>query len=230
MIPLKDINPTERFPIVTVLIILACTIIFIGEISLPQDELASLVYSYGAVPSRLIGPDANLAYGLFSIFTSMFLHGGFMHLIGNMLYLWIFGNNVEDRLGHGPFFLFYLLCGYAAAFVQAIFAANMNTPMIGASGAIAGLLAGYLVLFPGARIRTLVAVFYYITLVDLPAYFVIGIWFLLQLVSSIGSIGIESGVAYFAHVGGFVAGLLLINLFPKKRRQERILPGDYDLY
>lgn len=230
MIPLKDINPTERFPIVTVLIIITCTVIFLGEISLPQAELEAFVYSYGAVPSRILGPEANLPYGLITIFTSMFLHGGFMHLIGNMLYLWIFGNNVEDRLGHGAFFVFYLLCGYAAAFLQAVFSTNPGTPMIGASGAIAGLLAGYLVLFPGARIRTLVAVLYYITLVDLPAYFVIGIWFLLQLVSSLGSIGIESGVAYFAHVGGFLAGLILINIFPKRRRQTRLFPDDYDLY
>lgn len=229
MIPLKDVNPTEKFPIFTISIIILCTLIFLKEASMPQFQLEQFVKEYGLVPSVLFNENLPLIYRLSRIFTSMFLHGSFAHLIGNMLYLWIFGNNVEDRLGHFRFLLFYILCGIGAAFAQALVFPDSQTPMIGASGAIAGVLAGYLILFPGARIITLVFIFYYITLQEIPAFIVIGIWFLLQFVSSLGSLaGIQTGVAYMAHLGGFIAGLVLILIFPKRKRYYRYLPDDYD--
>jgi membrane associated rhomboid family serine protease len=229
MIPLKDVNPTERFPVFTVSIIIICTLIFIREISMPQIQLEQFVRDYGLVPSVLFNENIPLLYRLSRIFTSMFLHGSFAHLIGNMLYLWIFGNNIEDRLGHLRFLIFYLLCGIAAGLAQASAFPDSSTPMIGASGAIAGVLGGYLIMFPGARIITLVIIFYYITLQEIPAFIVIGIWFLLQFMSSLGSLaGIQTGVAYIAHVGGFIAGLVLIMLFPKRKRHYRYLPDDYD--
>lgn len=228
MIPLRDENPTERIPIVTIFIIATCILIFFYEMSLPETELMSLIYSYGVVPVRLFSLGTPLLFSLFSIFTSMFLHGGPIHLLGNMLYLWIFGNNIEDRLGKFSFLLFYSLCGIAAALVQSSVNPASNQPMIGASGAIAGVLGAYLILFPGARILTLIPLFFFLTTAHLPAYLIILLWFLIQLFSSAGSItGVESQVAYFAHIGGFIAGLLLIFIFPKKKRKPRVIYPDH---
>lgn len=227
MIPLRDENPTEQIPIVTVFIIVTCVLVFLYEMSLPEPELAALINTYGVVPARLLSFNTPLTSSLISIFTSMFLHGGLIHLLGNMLYLWIFGNNIEDRLGKIPFLIFYVLCGIAAAFAQSIINPFSTQPMIGASGAIAGILGAYLIIFPGARILTLIPLFFFITTAYMPAYLVIILWFLIQLFSSVGSITGQTQIAYFAHIGGFIAGLILIHIFPKKKRRVRIIYPDY---
>lgn len=230
MIPLRDINPTEKKPVVTLALIIACVLVFFREISLPPEVLKNYIELYGFVPARFFSSDLNFVDRLLPVFTSMFLHGSFLHLIGNMLYLWIFGNNVEDKIGHIPFLLFYALCGLFAAFFQGFFNPQSTTPMIGASGAIAGVLGAYLILFPGARIITMV-IFYFITFVELPAYLVIVFWFIVQFFNSLGSLaGINTGVAYLAHVGGFIAGFVLINFFPKKKRQRVYFPDDYNYF
>ncbi|HCP32429.1 TPA: rhomboid family intramembrane serine protease [Candidatus Acetothermia bacterium] len=151
-----------------------------------------------------------------TLFTSMFLHGGLMHLLGNMLYLWIFGDNVEDSMGHGKFLLFYLVCGAIAAFAQMAINPNSGVPQIGASGAIAGVLAAYFMLFPNSRVLTLIPIFFFIRLVAIPAVFLLGFWFILQVISGAGSLGAASGVAFFAHIGGFIAGGILVFLFKRR--------------
>jgi membrane associated rhomboid family serine protease len=202
MIPLRDINPTEKVPVMTLSIIAACVLVFLKEISLTPSELEALIHTYGFIPARFFSPSAGLLEKLLPIFTSMFMHGSFIHIAGNMLYLWVFGNNIEDRLGHFRFLLFYFLCGVSAALLQGIANPSSTTPMIGASGAIAGTLGAYLILFPRARIVTLLIFFYFITFENLPASLVIGLWFVVQFFNSLGSLaGVESGVAYLAHVG-----------------------------
>jgi membrane associated rhomboid family serine protease len=228
MIPLRDENPTERTPIVTILIMIACTLVYFFEMSLPEPQLNAFLTAYGVVPARYFAAGAAGSSAFFPLISYMFLHGGFLHYAGNMLYLWIFGNNVEDRLGHVGFLIFYTICGIAAALIQSAATATSTAPLIGASGAIAGVLAAYLVLFPNARIVSLVFFFFFITTVALPASVVILLWFLLQLASSFQTLaGVSTGVAYLAHVGGFVVGLVLVFLFPKKRKPPRVLPPDY---
>lgn len=227
MLPLRDINPTEKKPVVTISIIIACTLVYFHESSLSEPALRNLIYTFGFVPARFFSPDTGILEKMLPVFTSMFLHGSFLHIAGNMLYLWIFGNNVEDRLGHIPFLIFYFLSGTVAALAQGIVNVNSNVPMIGASGAIAGVLGAYLVLFPGARIVTLI-IFYFITVQELPSYIVISLWFIIQFFNSLWSLaGIETGVAYLAHVGGFVAGLVLVNFFPKRKTRRVYYPKDY---
>lgn len=213
MIPLRDINPTRRFPIITVLLIAANTAIFLYESSLNPRALNQLILSAGMIPYQVahrFGPDA-----AFDILTAMFLHGGWMHLLSNMLYLWIFGNNVEDRMGPVRFTLFYLLCGVLASLAQVLASPNSSIPTIGASGAIAGVLGAYLVLYPNARVLSLVFMFYFIRLVEVPAIIVLGLWFVLQFFNGLATLGVPGmgGVAYFAHIGGFVSGLVLVHLF-----------------
>ena len=218
MIPLRDKNPSGTFPTVTVLIILANVGAFFFELRLGARGLEGLFQLCGVVPLRakaaLAGhPAQGVVFGV-SVFTSMFLHGGWMHLIGNMWYLWIFGDNVEDRLGHWKFMAFYLLCGVLAALAHTIFHLNSQVPTVGASGAIAGVLGAYLVLYPRARILTLVPIFFFITFVNLPAVFVLGAWFVIQLLNHTLTLGAATAVAWMAHIGGFLAGMLLIRLFP----------------
>jgi membrane associated rhomboid family serine protease len=205
MIPLRDVIPSRTTPYITVTIIILNSLAWLFEVSLPQDVLNQFLFVYGVVPAYLSAP---------TLITSMFLHGSWMHVIGNMWYLWIFGDNVEDRLGHGRFILFYLLCGIAAAVGQGIVAPE---PMIGASGAIAGVLAAYLLLFPRARVSTLIFLGLFITIVQLPALVVIGFWIVTQLIAGLGELRMAShpagGVAYYAHIVGFVAGLPLLLLF-----------------
>jgi membrane associated rhomboid family serine protease len=155
---------------------------------------------------------------LFSLFTSMFLHGGFLHIAGNMLYLWVFGNNVEDRLGPGVFLIFYLAAGVVAAYAQVLPDPDSQTPLVGASGAIAGCLGAYLVMFPHARVLTLVPIFFFLQVMELPAMLVLGFWFVLQSLQGVGSLEADTGVAWFAHIGGFVFGALVALLF--YRRQQ----------
>ena len=216
MIPLHDDNPTTIKPVVTVGIIAAATAVFLWQITLPEDEQLRVVYGLGLVPAVLFGeralpPEIAMIPAEATVLTSMFLHGGLLHLAGNMLYLWIFGNNVEDALGHGRFILFYLLCGVAAAFAQIASDPGSDVPMIGASGAIGGVLGAYLLLFPHAQVMVLIPLGIFTRLVYVPALLVLGLWFVLQFVQ--GALAPASGgggVAFWAHIGGFVAGAALI--------------------
>jgi membrane associated rhomboid family serine protease len=182
----------------------------------------------GAIPHELIGlqpiPELVRACGgksvIASLFTSMFLHGGFLHIAGNMLYMWVFGNNVEDRMGPVVFLIFYLTAGVVAAYAQALPNPDSTTPLVGASGAIAGALGAYLVMFPSARVLTLVPIFFFLQLIELPAVFVLGFWFVLQAFQGVGSVQADTGVAWFAHVGGFVFGALVALLFYRRPRPE----------
>lgn len=217
-IPLYDDNPTIRTPFFTWLFIAACVAVFFWQTSLPPRAEQAIVYSLGVIPAVLFGqaelpPQLYIVPGWASVFTSMFLHGGWMHLIGNMLYLWIFGNNVEDAMGHLRFVIFYLVCGSAAALTQSMMSPGSTVPMIGASGAIAGVLGAYLMLHPRANVRVLLVIFFYIRLLNVPAVIVLGLWFALQLFSGWTTSADEGGVAFWAHIGGFVAGVVLIPFF-----------------
>ena len=228
MIPLKDINRTRTFPAVTLLLIAVNAASFLYQLSLGSGPmLAGFFYRFGLVPGALLSfgywQEAGLLMGLAPFFTSMFLHGGWMHFLGNMLYLWVFGDNVEDWLGWVRFLLFYLVCGLLAALLQMAVHPGSRIPMIGASGAISGVLAAYLVLFPGARVLTFVPILFFFYLVRLPALIFLGLWFLLQFFN--GALSLTSGdlsmggTAWWAHVGGFVAGLVLILKTRKSRRR-----------
>jgi len=213
MIPLRSTERTYSPAIVTGVLIAINTAILLYEETLSSSEMQRLVMQYGIVPDRL---------SITSLFTSMFLHAGWLHLLGNMLYLWVFGRSIEDLIGHGRFLIFYLVCGLIAAVVHVIFNAFSPTPTIGASGAIAGVLGAYLVKFPRSRIITLLFFFVFITTVDIPAAFLLLFWFAMQFFNGVGSLGEADysggGTAYFAHIGGFVAGMLLIRLFPARKR------------
>lgn len=221
MIPLHDDNPTHITPVVTVVFIVACVLAYFWQVSLGGQGYKMSVYALGVIPAVLLGQatlPAELAVvpASLTIFTSMFLHGGFMHLAGNMLYLWIFGNNVEDAMGHGRFIAFYLLCGVVAVFGQVLQDPASQIPMIGASGAISGVLGAYLLLYPQARVLVLIPLGFFSQLIRLPALWVLGFWFVLQLLNSALSDSSGGGVAWFAHIGGFVAGMALIPLFKSR--------------
>jgi len=221
MIPLHDDNPTTLTPVVTVALIVICVLVFLWQLSLPPGAAERAVYAFGLIPAVLFDKaqlPAEIAAvpAEVSVFTSMFLHGGLLHLGGNMLYLWIFGNNVEDSMGHGRFAVFYLLCGMAAALAQAFKAADSTVPMIGASGAIGGVLGGYIMLFPRAHVLVLIPLGFFITTLRVPAVIVLGLWFVLQFVNSAMTVGEAGGVAYWAHIGGFAAGAILIVPFRNK--------------
>jgi len=215
-IPLKDENPTQRFPVVTVVLITLNVLVFLYEIFSPEG-LQYSIYRMGAIPYEIthfttISQLPRISPPL-TLLTSLFLHGSFLHLFGNMLYLWIFGNNIEDFLGPFRYILFYLLSGLGASLVHIIFHPSSMIPMIGASGAIAGVLGAYFLLYPGARVITLV--FFWI--LPVPAFFILGLWFVAQVMN----IGIGGGVAWFAHVGGFLIGVALIRIYVKRRRIPR---------
>jgi membrane associated rhomboid family serine protease len=221
VIPLRDANPVRRLPIVTIGLIAACVAVFAYELGTQSTggdaALETFFEQYGLAPADLTAAlqgdqTQSLSRELLTIPTSMFLHGGWLHLIGNMLYLWIFGNNIEDRLGRIPFLLFYFLGGFAAAFSQVLIGPDSTVPVIGASGAIAAVLGAYLVLFPRARVLSLVFLGFFYQLLEVPALVVLGLWFVLQLIDGLASLGVESssgGVALFEHIGGFIAGVLV---------------------
>ena len=218
MIPLRDINPTRRFPLITIALIVTNAVIFLYEMSLTDRALYDLVTTAGVIPyqvSHSLGPAVAR-----DMLTSMFLHGGWMHLLSNMLYLWIFGNNIEDTIGPVRFVIFYLVCGVLATLAQVLSSPDATVPTIGASGAIAGVLGAYIVLFPHARVLSIVFFFYFIRFVEVPAVIVLGLWFVLQFFNSLAALNMPEvgGVAYFAHIGGFVAGVVLIYLFLLGRR------------
>ena len=225
MIPLRDDNPIRSRPVVTVALIVLCTLVFLWQLSLSANGQQQAAYLFGLIPAVLFG-NAQLEGQWIpagaTIITSMFLHGGWLHLIGNMLYLWIFGDNIEDRLGRGRFIVFYLVCGAVAALGQGVADPRSEVPMIGASGAISGVLGAYLVLYPRAKVLVLLPLLIFVTTVRVPALVVLGIWFAAQLLSSlVAAPGSGAGVAFAAHVGGFVAGVVLIRLFLRDRRRPR---------
>jgi len=203
MFPVSDVIPSRTTPFVTVGLIVLNALAFLYELQLNRHELQLFAQAFGVVPAYFAWP---------TILTSMFLHSGWMHMLGNMLYLWIFGDNVEDRLGHLGFLAFYLFCGAVAALGQVAINPGSIVPMIGASGAIAGVMGAYFVLYPRSRILTAVFVVIFMDLIEIPAIFFLGIWFMMQLFSGVGSLGAhaaDGGVAFWAHVGGFVAGLVI---------------------
>lgn len=226
MLPLHDDNPAQGTPLVTGGIVVACVVVFVWQSLLGEQAAQRVAFALGAIPAVLfdraeLEPSLAWVPAWATLFSSMFLHGGFMHLFGNMLYLWIFGNNIEDAMGHGRFVVFYLVCGIAAALAHAAWDPASEVPMIGASGAISGVLGAYLLLFPHARVLVGIPLGFYIHTVYLPAIWVLGFWFVLQLVSAALAAGQGGGgVAWLAHVGGFVAGMALIPLF--KRRGVRL--------
>jgi membrane associated rhomboid family serine protease len=212
---LKDTIPSSRIPYLTYgLISLNCAV-FLYQLSLGA-RLTDFVYAYGVIPFRFLHTIPSEPGELVTPLSAMFLHGGWGHLLGNMLYLYIFGNNVEDRLGRGRYLLFYLACGVASFLAQIVFQSNSMVPNVGASGAIAGVLGAYFLLFPRARVLTLVPLFFFFPVVEIPAFFFLGIWFLIQFLSGAATIGrtsaLTGGVAWWAHIGGFLAGMLLLKL------------------
>ena len=214
MIPLRDVIPSRTTPYVTVTLIFLNAIVFLYELSL-GSSLNQFIFAFGLVPAE---------FSWLTVFSSMFLHGGLLHVGGNMLYLWIFGDNVEDRVGHGRFVAFYLLCGIAAALAQTYTNGGSTVPMVGASGAVAGVMGAYFVLYPRSRIVTLVPIVIFIQIIEIPAIFFLGIWFLMQFVSGVGSLATAGqsigGIAFWAHVAGFAAGAAGILVFRRPERQR----------
>ena len=227
MIPFRDNIPSRSFPIVTVVVILVNVVVFFQELLLGR-QLAAFIQSYGLVPLRWVDSvftlDPAALPNMVTLFSAMFLHGGWLHLIGNMWYLWIFGDNVEDYLGHLPYLVFYLTCGLLGNLAHVLFNWSSTVPSIGASGAIAGVLGAYLLLFPGARVLTLVPLFIFWPIIELPAVLLLGFWFLEQFLSGFSSFALTpqggGGVAWFAHIGGFLAGMILIARTKRARRRR----------
>jgi membrane associated rhomboid family serine protease len=230
MIPLRDDNPSSSRPIVAVSFIVICVVVFLWQFSLGTAGGQRAIYALGLIPAVLFGaerlpPELQLVPPAATVLTSMFMHGGWMHLLGNMLYLWIFGDNVEDSMGHGRFLVFYVLCGVAAALAQAMPEPGSIVPMVGASGAISGVLGAYLLLHPHARVLVAIPFGFILHTTRLPAGIVLALWFVLQLVSSAMAQG-EGGVAFRAHIGGFIAGMVLVGLF-KKRNVRLFAPARF---
>ena len=226
MIPLKDDNPTSGKPIITYFVIAFCVFIFLVQFTSQSYRSGQLFYSYGLIPSVLMGNnqlplDLYVIPSWLTIFTSMFMHGGFMHLAGNMLYMWIFADNIEDNLGPFKFLIFYLLSGIGAAMTQVLIDTQSQVPMVGASGAIGGVLGAYLINHPNARVLVLIPFGFFSQLIKIRALYVLGFWFVLQFISSGG------GVAYAAHIGGFVSGVILILFFNKSVKSKKIIKGPW---
>jgi membrane associated rhomboid family serine protease len=214
VIPLRDVIPSRTTPFVTVTIIVLNVLIFLYQWILPPYVQREFVQTFALIPAD---------FSWLTVFSSMFLHGGWGHILGNMLYLWIFGDNVEDRMGHGRFVAFYFLCGIAAALAQTAIDPSSQIPMVGASGAIAGVLGAYLIMFPHSRVLTLIPLFIIWEVVEIPAIIVLGLWFVVQLFSGLGSLAATQqggGVAFWAHIAGFVTGMALIPLFRRPERQR----------
>lgn len=216
MIPLRDSQPSRTAPLVTIALIALNVAVFLHEVALDDYSRNYFVSQYALIPGRL---------QLTDLVTSMFLHGGWLHLIGNMWFLWIYGDNIEDILGRSKYILFYLACGIAAAMVHVWFNPGSRIPTVGASGAIAGVMGAYMLKFPHSRIVTLIPIVIFFTTVEIPAWIILVYWFVIQLFSGVGDLaaagGNEGGIAWFAHIGGFVAGALLILLLPTKAPYRR---------
>jgi membrane associated rhomboid family serine protease len=227
MFPISDDNPRRNVvPYVNYSVIAACVLVYLWQLTLAGQEEQRALVSLGMIPARLFGygelpPDLVLVPAWSTVLTSMFLHGGLLHLAGNMLYLWIFGDNIEDSMGHGRYAVFYALCGTAAALAQGLADPGSEVPMVGASGAISGVLGAYILLHPGATVRVFLFLGVFFWIAHIPALIVLGVWFAMQLFSAAVPATGEAGVAFWAHVGGFVAGLVLVPVF--KRRAVPIL-------
>ena len=226
MLPLSDNNPRRSIPVINFALIIANILMFFWEVSL-GPSLERALFGVAFIPARFwVAPFA--AFNIMTMFVSMFLHGGWLHLAGNMLYLWIFGDNIEDRLGHVRYLIFYLASGIAATLAHALASPASRLPSVGASGAIAGVLGAYLLLFPKQPVTTVIPIFMFITVRQIPAVFLLGIWFILQLFTGAAVVGANAsdvgGVAYFAHVGGFVAGMVLIVLMGGRRPRRAVAP------
>jgi membrane associated rhomboid family serine protease len=209
MIPLRDVIPTRTFPVITILLIVANALAFFFELSVPESGMPAFMRVFAMVPADFAWP---------TIFTSMFLHAGWLHFLGNMLYLWIFGDNVEERLGHLRFLLFYVVCGTVAALAHVFMNPGSFLPTLGASGAIAGVMGAYFVMYPHSRILTLIFFGFFFRITEVPAVVLLGIWFVLQFLSGAVRMGAEGGgVAVWAHVAGFLAGAAWVFVFRKRR-------------
>ena len=234
MIPLKDDNPTSSKPIVTYYLISICVLVFLIELGSNSYRTGTFFYSFGLIPSVLLGnnqlsQDLYVMPAFLTIFSSMFVHGGFMHLIGNMLYMWIFADNIEDNLGSRNFIIFYLLSGIGAAMAQVLMDTHSQIPMIGASGAIGGVLGAYLINHPNAKVLVLIPFGFFSQLIKIKALYVLGFWFVLQFINSSMMSSQGGGVAYAAHIGGFVSGMILILFFNKKiKRKTKVIKGPWN--
>ena len=228
MLPLQDLNPTRRVPVLTYGLIVVNVLVFFWELTLSEMALTSAFYKYAVVPAQVLLDPFSLET-VMDFVRSMFFHGGWAHLIGNMLYLWLFGDNLEDRMGIPLFLGLYFASGFVASIAQIVVDPTSQIPLVGASGAIAGVLGGYLILFPSVKVRGIIPLGWFARAVEWPAWAVLGLWFVLQLFNGAISLGVQTGisggVAFFAHIGGFVAGLFLTGLFmmvvPQPPRQER---------
>ncbi len=222
MIPLRDSTPSGTIPVVTTILIALNCLVWLYEVSLGQHA-QRFVAEYGLTPLHFVKfyglPGGFTDNALIPLFASIFMHGGWLHVIGNMWFFWIFGDNVEDRLGHFKYLVFYLLCGIGASLIHVMFNAGSSVPTIGASGAISGVLGAYLISYPNARVTTLLIIIVFIRIVEIPAFLFLIIWFVFQYVSGTSELAAHhdtGGVAYWAHMGGFVVGIVLLWLFPKK--------------
>ncbi len=229
MIPLRDTIPSSTYPIITVSLIITNILAFFYQLSL-GNEMAEFLNVFAVVPSRSFQllAEGSVIPALLPFFTSMFLHGGWWHIIGNMLYLWIFGDNVEDMMGHGRFFVFYILCGVGSSLAHALSASSSVIPSLGASGAIAGVLGAYIVLFPRSRVVTVIPIFFFLYFIEVPAFLFLGLWFVLQLTSGLAILGVQTvsgGVAWWAHIGGFALGVILLPVFRKRKSRLQIFPS-----
>jgi len=224
MIPLKDINPRYSTPFVTIALIAGNVLVFLYQVSLGARAQEGLFFALGMVPARLesalTSPSVPLGLAVLPLLTSMFLHGGLWHLISNMWFLWVFGDNIEDRLGHFRYLLFYLVWGVGAGLVHTFFNLHSTVPAIGASGAVSGVLGAYFVIFPRSRVVTLVPLIFFFFTVQVPAVIMLGYWFLIQFLSGLGSLGAATGggVAWWAHIGGFVLGVVVGKVARRPRR------------
>ena len=233
MLPIADLNPTRRVPILTWGLIAINVLVFLWEISMPESQLEQTFLTLAVVPHNATALGWFAPETLLDILRSIFFHGGWEHIIGNMLYLYLFGDNIEDRFGYIGFLLLYFISGFTAAYAQILIDPNSTIPLIGASGAIAGVLGSYLILFPGVKVRGIIFLGWLSSLQEWPAWIVLGLWFVLQLISGFGSLGASAeyggGVAFFAHIGGFIAGVVLTFLLglivpqpPPQQRREML--------
>jgi membrane associated rhomboid family serine protease len=235
MLPIQDSVPSRSVPVVTRALVLVNVLVFFFELTLPRHGVEQLFYLFGIVPARLTHPDWAAGIGFpagtyWTIITHQFLHGGWLHLFANMWTLWIFGDNVEDRMGSLRYLIFYLICGSAAALTQVLTNPDSTIPSVGASGAIAGVLGAYLLFFPTARLIVLLPIFFYPFFFEVPAVLYLFLWFLIQLLSGAAALAGPQevgGIAWWAHVGGFVSGMLLCRLFVRRRRPSQ--PDEYGL-
>lgn len=228
MFPLRDENPTKLTPVVTIAFIVICSALYLIQLAGGESVARTQVFEYGLIPGEVtqgegIGINMLISGHFYSFFSSIFIHGGFFHVLGNMLFLWIFGNNIEDALGHKRFILFFLACGFIAGLAQVATDTNSVIPMVGASGAVSGIMGAYILLFPRAKIVTLLFLGIFITIIRISAGWYIGGWFVMQAVQGIASSPGGGGVAWWAHIGGFIAGLVLLPLM-KKPRQNLFQP------